>query len=176
MFEQHHRADDEDEMQQEAGEGFIPTEQTDSQIHQTQPEPTKSRNIMNGGKQLSFMTVCSDVMDHSAELDLNNLHEDSNASFKDEEEEYLTFQLCDGEEMNNEMANFIGIHMLNDGCLESGDTGVNAEGDNDGNGGLTYQCPVTGSHFEHYDIVGRITLLGEKRRVLDEAIRQEDER
>lgn len=68
------------------------------------------------------------------------------------------------------MANFIGIHMLNDGCLESGDDGANPEADNDG-GGLTYQCPETGSHFEHNDIVGRIGLLSEKRRVLDEAIR-----
>ena len=54
-------------------------------------DPAKSRNIMNGGKQLSFMTVCSDVMDHSAGLDLHSLCDDSNASYKDEEEEYLTF-------------------------------------------------------------------------------------
>lgn len=45
------------------------------------------------------------------------LREDTKVS-KDEEDEYLTFQLCEGEEMNNEMANFIGIHMLNDGCLD----------------------------------------------------------
>ena len=77
-----------------------------------------SRNIMNGGRQLSYMTVCKDVMDHEAVLLLNQLEEQSHES-KDEEEEYLTFQLCEGEEMNNEMANFIGIHMLNDGCLES---------------------------------------------------------
>ena len=73
---------------------------------------------MNGGKQLSFMTVCSDIMDTSAEMDLKNLREDSQESQKDEEDEYLTFQLCEGEEMNNEMANFIGIHMLNDGYLD----------------------------------------------------------
>lgn len=73
---------------------------------------------MNGGKQLSFMTVCSDIMDNSADLDLVNLREDSQESQKDEEDEYLTFQLCEGEEMNNEMANFIGIHMLNDGYLD----------------------------------------------------------
>ena len=88
--------------------------------NQEQP-PEKTRNILNGGKQLSLMTVCSDVMDHSADLNFDNLEEDSNTSVKDEEEEYLTFQLCEGEEMNNEMINFIGIHMLNDGQLEGDD-------------------------------------------------------
>ena len=73
---------------------------------------------MNGGKQLTLMTVCSDVMDDSADLILDHLREDSQASLKDEDDEYLTFQLCEGEEMNNEMANFIGIHMLNDGYLD----------------------------------------------------------
>ena len=57
-------------------------------------------------------------MDNSADLILNYLREDSQASQKDEEDEYLTFQLCEGEEMNNEMANFIGIHMLNDSYLD----------------------------------------------------------
>ena len=60
------------------------------------------------------MSVCSDVMDHQADLDLQYLREDTKGS-KDDEDEYLTFQLCEGEVMNNEMANFIGIHMLNDG-------------------------------------------------------------
>lgn len=32
---------------------------------------------MNGGKQLSFITVCSDVMDHDADLIQDNLREDS---------------------------------------------------------------------------------------------------
>ena len=53
-------------------------------------------------------------MDHQADLDLQYLREDTKGS-KDDEDEYLTFQLCEGEVMNNEMANFIGIHMLNDG-------------------------------------------------------------
>lgn len=91
----------------------------------------------------------------------------------DEDDEYLTFQLCEGEVMNNEMANFIGLHMLNDGCLESG---FNTNQENDNDGGQTYQCPETGCHFEYTDIVNRIATLAEKRRVLDEAIRQEDER
>ena len=73
---------------------------------------------MNEGKQLSLMTVNSNIMDNSADLLFDNFVEDSKGSHKDEEDEYLTFQLCEGEEMNNEMANFIGIHMLNDGYIE----------------------------------------------------------
>jgi hypothetical protein len=38
--------------------------------------------------------------------------------------------------MNNEMANFIGIHMLNDGYME-GEDPDNKEGE----GSLNYQCP-----------------------------------
>lgn len=51
----------------------------------------KTRNILNDGKQLSLITVCSDVLDHSADLKFDMFKEDSNASAKDEEEEYLTF-------------------------------------------------------------------------------------
>lgn len=35
---------------------------------------------MNGGKQLTLMTVCSDVMDNSADLILDYLKENSQAS------------------------------------------------------------------------------------------------
>lgn len=45
---------------------------------------------MNGAKQLSFMTVCSDVDDEPAQLNLQYIQEDSKGS-KDEEDEYLTF-------------------------------------------------------------------------------------
>ena len=92
---------------------------------------------MNGGRQLTLMTVCSDVMDNSADLILDYLKENSQASQQDEEDEYLTFQLCEGEEMNNEMANFIGIHMLNDGYLDGEEPADKPDQD----GGLTYQCP-----------------------------------
>jgi hypothetical protein len=61
----------------------------------------RSRNIMNGGKQLTLMTIRSDVLDCSADLDLDGIRDDSDDSYKDEEDEYLTFQLCEGEEMNN---------------------------------------------------------------------------
>lgn len=85
-------------------------------------EKGNSRNIMNGAKQLSFITLCSDIMDHDAELMLDNIREDSQASQNDEDYEYLTFQICEGEVMDNEMVNFIEIHMLNDGYLD-GDEG-----------------------------------------------------
>ena len=95
----------------------------------------KSRNrIMNDGKQLSLMTVNSHIMDNSADLLFDHFVEDSKGSQKDDEDEYLTFQLCEGEEMNNEMANFIGIHMLNDGYIEGDDQ----EQKPDNEGGLTY--------------------------------------
>lgn len=111
---------------------------------------------MNGGKQLSFMTVCSDILEHSALLNLDFLREDSHPSQKEDDDEYLTFQLCQGEEMNNEMANFIGIHMLNDGYLE----GEESPKKNDPqDGGLNYQCPDTGSHFEQKDIIKRLSIL-----------------
>lgn len=127
---------------------------------------------MNGAKQLSFITVCSDIMDHEAQLVIDNIREDSQASQRDEDDEYLTFQLCQGEVMDNEMANFIGIHMLNDGYLEGDDNSKN----NDQDGGLNFQCPQTGAHFEYGDIHDRVKVLLDKRNVIDEAIRQEDER
>jgi hypothetical protein len=126
---------------------------------------------MNGGKQLSLMSARSDILDTSAELVLDNL-KDSQGSYKDDDDEYLTFQLCEGEEMNNEMANFIGIHMLNDGYVD----GENPDENNDQDGGLNYQCPETGSHFEFMDLVERMRTLKQKRSIIDEAIRQESDR
>ena len=46
---------------------------------------------MNGAKQLSFITICTDIMDHEAQLLLENIREDSQASQRDEDDEYLTF-------------------------------------------------------------------------------------
>ena len=60
--------------------------------------------------------------------------------------------------MNNEMANFIGIHMLNDGQQDE-------DNKQDEEGGLTYQCPETGSHFEFMDLIGRMRNLKQKRNV-----------
>lgn len=39
--------------------------------------------------------------------------------------------------MNHEMANFISIHMLNDGYIDGEEQTEKAEQE----GGLTYQCP-----------------------------------
>lgn len=73
--------------------------------------------------------------------------------------------------MNNEMANFIGIHMLNDGYVDGEEPDKT-----DQDGGLNFQCPKTGSHFEYMDLLERIRTLKQKRNVIDEAIRQEDDR
>lgn len=140
-------------------------------LQKRREQQAKSRNrIMNDAVQLSLITVNSSIMSNSADLLFDRFEEDSQGE-KDEEEEYLTFQLCEGEEMNNEMANFIGIHMLND------DINGEEPGDNkDQEGGLTYQCPKTGSHFEYIDLLEKIRKLKQKRNYIDEAIRQEDER
>ena len=69
--------------------------------------------------------------------------------------------------MDNEMVNFIEIHMLNDGYLE-GDEGSK---NNDQEGGLNYQCQMTGAHFEFNDLFSRVGLPQQKRGVIDEAVR-----
>ena len=74
--------------------------------------------------------------------------------------------------MNNEMANFIGIHMLNDGYLD-GDQPAEKP---DAEGGLTYQCPDSGAHFEFLDLMGRMWNLKKKRTMIDDSIKQEDVR
>jgi len=73
--------------------------------------------------------------------------------------------------MDNAMANFISLHMLNDGYVEGED-----QPPEQAEGGLTYQCPKSGSHFEFMDLLGRMRTLKQKRKVIDEQIRQEDER
>jgi transcription initiation factor IIE alpha subunit len=75
--------------------------------------------------------------------------------------------------MNNEMANFIGIHMLNDGYVDGTEKESKATNDE---GGLTFQCPKTGSHFEFMDLIGRMRNLKQKRLVIDDAIKDEDKR
>ena len=47
---------------------------------QMESQDVRSRNIMNQGQQLSLMTECSDILDCSAGLILDNLKEDSQAS------------------------------------------------------------------------------------------------
>ena len=54
-------------------------------------ENGKSRNkILNGGKQLTLMTVRSSVMSNSCDLIMDNLEENTEPS-NAEEDEYLTF-------------------------------------------------------------------------------------
>lgn len=43
--------------------------------------------------------------------------------------------------MNNEMANFIGIHMLNDGQVDGTKDSKLESKTGEEEGGLTYQCP-----------------------------------
>lgn len=117
------------------------------------------------------MTVNSIVQENEAELLFDYFIEESNPSHKEDEDEYLTFQLCEGEQMNNEMANFIGIHMLNDGYVDGEEPETK-----DQEGGLNFQCPKTGSHFEYIDLLDRIRNLKQKRNVIDDAIYQEDDR
>ena len=67
------------------------------------------------------------------------------------------------------MANFIGIHMLNDII----DSGVQATEPDQEQVDSQYQDPVTGCHFEYNDLVKRIKLLQKRRAVIDQAIRDE---
>ena len=97
------------------------------------PEAKTRNNILNDGKQLSLMTINSNILDNSADLLFEDFIEESNPSHKEDEDEYLTFHLCEGEQMNNEMANFIGIHMLNDGYIDGEEPS-----NKDQEGGLNY--------------------------------------
>jgi hypothetical protein len=47
------------------------------------------------------------------EVNYDNMQQQTNPETSSDDEN-LAFQLFDGEEMNADMANFIGIHMLND--------------------------------------------------------------
>lgn len=136
---------------------FIEYNQEKTIQEQTQAihiEDRTRNHILNDGKKLSLMTVNSNIMDNSADILFDYFIEESNPSHKEDEDEYLTFQLCEGEQMNNEMANFIGIHMLNDGYVDGEDPE-----NKDQEGGLNYQCPKTGSHFEYMDFLERIRSL-----------------
>lgn len=80
----------------------------------------------------------------------------------------IAFQLFEGEEMDARMANFVGIHMLND-LVETGEDGFGAfggeqdsdfsEDENEGPTEGPYQDPETGCHFAYKDLVRRIRML-----------------
>jgi non-homologous end joining protein Ku len=69
--------------------------------------------------------------------------------------------MCQGEEMTQEMQNFINLHMLNSNSKK-------------GNLPNNYVCPKTGSHFDGKDLIERMEQLQQKRSVLDENIRIEN--
>jgi hypothetical protein len=52
----------------------------EDQIENEVEDDPRSRNILNGGKQLSLMTICSDVLDNSADLRFDYFQEDSQVS------------------------------------------------------------------------------------------------
>ena len=52
----------------------------DEEIENEVEDDPRSRNILNGGKQLSLMTICSDVLDNSADLRFDYFQEDSQVS------------------------------------------------------------------------------------------------
>jgi hypothetical protein len=85
--------------------------------------------------------------------------------------------LFEGEEMNADMANFIGIHMLNDLIDPHDDVSViNDEEDenqiHDKSTAAQYVDPVTGAHFEYNDFVKRVFQLQQRRAVIDRAIEE----
>ena len=96
----------------------------------------------------------------------------------------IAFQLFEGEEMDAKMANFIGIHMLNDLIEEREDGFGPFGGDHESDSGAEdlhhqdsqYQDPETGCHFQYADLVRRIKVLQRRRAIIDKAIEEENQR
>ena len=91
---------------------------------------------------------------------------DNLESGSDEEssEDNIALQLFDGEEMNVDMANFIGIHMLNELIDPSNDMSpISGKDDNnqinDKNPATPFIDPDTGAHFEYNDFLKRMIML-----------------
>ena len=80
--------------------------------------------------------------------------------------------------MNADMANFIGIHMLNeiiDPIPNQEDNALVVEDFNQIQSqapAANYIDPETGAHFEYNDIVKRIKVLQQRRAVIDRAIEE----
>ena len=77
-------------------------------------------------------------------------------------EQVLKYVMCQGEELNQEMQNFITLHMLNSNSKKH-----KPEPNN-------FVCPRTGSHFDGHDLVQRMELLKHKRSLFDDQLRQEN--
>lgn len=73
---------------------------------------------------------------------------------EDSSNENLALQLFDGEEMNADMANFIGIHMLNEIIEPLEDRDFNQK-----QGAPNYFDKKTGAHFEFNVMHKKIQLL-----------------
>lgn len=67
--------------------------------------------------------------------------------------------------MDAKMANFIGIHMLNE-IIDTGmpelDIGVDEAPQAE-----QYMDPLTGAHFDYKDLVKRINILAKRRAIID---------
>ena len=110
------------------------------------------------------------------EVNFDNMQKKSLSTSSSSCAENLAFQLFDGEEMNAQMANFIGIHMLSDltdlqGVLNEENNGVVDEQAEDGE---QFMDPETGAHFQYDDLVKRIQKLKKRRAIIDKAIEEED--
>lgn len=93
-------------------------------------------------------------------------------SDQESSDDNIALQLLDGEEMNVDTANFIGIHMLNELIEPSNDMSpVNGPDENnqidDKNSALPFVDPVTGAHFEYNDFFKRMIMLSKRRSVID---------
>lgn len=94
----------------------------------------------------------------------------SRASSVSEYDTNLAFQLFENEVMDATMANFIGIHLLND-LIDVGpvEEFVGLECEQQG-----FVDPETGAHFQLESIVRKLLTLQKRRAIIDKAIAQTD--
>lgn len=125
-------------------------------------------------KQVVVLTT--GVGEGEVNFDNMQVRTDSNESSSDGN---IAFQLFEGEEMDAKMANFIGIHMLNDLVQTEEDlqeqpvddlSGASSDMPPDGQ----YCCPQTGAHFHYKDFIKRLKKLQKRRAIIDKAIEEED--
>jgi hypothetical protein len=80
--------------------------------------------------------------------------------------------------MDAEMANFMGIHMLNDNedikAQANMELGLSSSSSNRTSKSEQYFCPDTGAHFEFFDLNKRMRSLQKRRAIIDKAIEDED--
>lgn len=81
------------------------------------------------------------------------------------DETNLALQPLDGEVMDAKMANFIGIHMINEITVTDDRPPFTKD--------FGYPNPCTNAHFEYHDLCQRLNLLQKRRAVIDQAILEE---